>query len=302
MKRRALVLGGTGYTGSWFIKKLIVEGYSVVALSRSRRGESELDVSLHEGVTWISEIASVASTMDTNRFDVVVDLSGYAVSDHEFGDVDPLVSAHITASTQAAEIARMFGCLLIVARSYWQFVPCNDATHINLYAAVQSSLDPILSYYAEKHGLAIVNLYMADSYGPDDSRGKIIPSLLSAALTGEPVFAGAPCQVVAPVHIIDSINGLWAILRSGEGFDKGTIMNYQLLPKQTISVGELVTEIEIVTKRQIIITWNARPAVRENVLSIEPRFSPPPLWVPKIHLPEGLYQIFTNLAMKRGRK
>ena len=96
-----------------------------------------------------------------------------------------------------------------------------------------------------------------DTYGPTDKRNKLIRQLLNAASNNERLDMGPGDQLINLLFVSDVVA---AILRIAELPPTPIIQNYVVRAENSISIRELVTEIEKVTKNKLNVNWGARQA------------------------------------------
>jgi len=229
-------------------------------------------------------------------FDVIFSLAGLGVSDHVFEDISSLVEAQVTAQIQALEIARQHKALAILPSTYWTETKSRSGSHLNLYAALNSSLEITAKYFSESFGLSIRMLSLADTYGPEDWRNKLIPQLFAVAGTGQQLLLGSPGQVIAPIYITDVTDALVGL--SKKQIEDPDLSRYQILPSTILTVQEVVELVELEVGEKINVLWNARELIRDPITSINKKFPAPPGWRAQVDFKEGLKNV--SLAGKSG--
>jgi len=249
--KRVLVSGATGFIGSEVTKRLIELNAQVSVITRTKP-----DV---KSVNWIN-------VMDTDSFpyqeivefnpEVVIHLATRFQSWHSPADIKALIQSNIEFGTNLLESAKDTGAVFVNINSAWQHFESRQYSPVSLYAATKQAFADIAQYYGET-GLDLRNLTLYDTYGPTDKRDKLIRQLLNTASSNEHLDMGPGDKLINLLFVSDVVA---AILRIAELPRAPMIQNYVVRAENSISIRELVTEIEKVTKKELNVNWGARVA------------------------------------------
>ena len=188
--RRALVTGATGFVGRALVRKLMERGWHVHALTGQATSSTALvqvlgALAVHK---YGGEREALDAALDTARPDVVFHLASRVIVDHRAADIEPLLAANISLGTHLADaMVNARTHRLVVAGSHWQHFHGLAYEPVNLYAATKQALQTILRYYTAATPLCFRVLTLFETYGPNDSRHKLLFLLRHAALSGEPL-------------------------------------------------------------------------------------------------------------------
>jgi len=256
--KRVLVSGATGFIGSEVTKRLVELNSQVSVITRTRPA--------NQSVNWISARDSDAfpsqEIADFNP-EVVIHLATRFQSSHSPSDIKGLVLSNIEFGTNLLESANEAGAVFVNINSAWQHFESQQYSPVSLYAATKQAFADIAQYYGET-GLDLRNLTLYDTYGPTDKRNKLIRQLLNAASNNERLDMGPGDQLINLLFVSDVVA---AILRIAELPRASIIQNYVVRAENSISIRELVTEIEKVTKKKPNVNWGARPARPREMIS-----------------------------------
>jgi nucleoside-diphosphate-sugar epimerase len=253
--KRVLVSGATGFIGSEVIKRLIELNAEVSVITRTKPAS--------QNVNWMS-------VMDTDFFpyqeiaefnpEVVIHLATQFQSSHLPSDIKGLIQSNIELGTNLLESANEAGAVFVNINSAWQHFESQQYSPVSLYAATKQAFVDIAQYYGET-GLDLRNLTLYDTYGPSDRRNKLIGQLLNAASSNERLDMGSGDQLINLLFVSDVVE---AILRIAVLPPTLLIQNYVVRAENSVSIRELVSEIEKVTKDKLNVNWGARqPRTRE---------------------------------------
>jgi nucleoside-diphosphate-sugar epimerase len=294
--RRALLTGANGFVGRHLARRLIADGVSTYALVHSGADDSTLrnlgiNSKRHDGDTgslsrWLKDVCP----------DIVFHLGALYVAEHQESDVAALVDANVLLGCQLMEAMVAAGTkLLVAAGSAWQCRSNEDAAPVNLYAATKSAFDSLIDYYVSAHEVRAVTLRLYDSFGPEDSRGKLLSQLCQAAADGRKIALSAGAQIMFPVHIDDVVAAFLVSANTAAQWPEGGHATYAAAGPEGICLRDLVNLLEQLSGRSIAVEWGARP-YRRRVVMRPWLGQPPPGWAPRVSLRDGLMSLLRDLV------
>jgi nucleoside-diphosphate-sugar epimerase len=232
--------------------------------------------------------------MKLNKPDLVIHLASLFLASHTPADIERLITSNILFSTQLLEAMAEAGVTKFIntGTSWQHFESDREAVHpVNLYAATKSAFEAILQYYVQAKGFASVSLMLFDTYGPGDSRPKLIQLLLKTLRQGAPLSMSPGQQQIDLVYIDDVVE---AFLQSVEIVLKaqpGTSERFTIETGAPISIQNLVAVINKVTGQVAPVTFGGRPYREREVMKPWSRGRSVPGWNAKISLEEGLRRL-----------
>jgi nucleoside-diphosphate-sugar epimerase len=247
--KRVLVSGATGFIGSEVTKRLIELNSQVSVITRTKPAT--------RAVNWISAMNSdFFPIQEIAEFEpeVVIHLATRFQSSHSHADIKGLVQSNIEFGTNLLESAKGAGAVFVNINSAWQHFDSQQYSPVSLYAATKQAFADIAQYYGET-GLDLRNLTLYDTYGPTDKRNKLIRQLIYAASSNEHLDMGTGEQLINLLFASDVVA---AILRIAELPTVPMVQNYVVRAENSISIRELVIEIEKATKKKLNVNWGAR--------------------------------------------
>jgi nucleoside-diphosphate-sugar epimerase len=293
-----LLTGASGFVGRHLTARLVRDGAAVSALVR------RADTPLPDTVAAVPIPATadeLAASVEAARPDVCIHLATHFVATHVPGDVAPMLEANVVLGTRLAQALVDAGPVpLIDTGSAWQHVGGHRFRPANLYAATKQALADILTAFSSRHGLPVSRLTLTDTYGPDDPRPKLVPALVRADRTGEPLAMGSGRQLIDLVHVDDCVEAfvrLAARVRRGGGGGSPIAecdgpSGFSVSSGAPLTVRELVERAEAAAGRPLPIRWGARP---DRTVDAEPPRSPDPWlsgWRPEVGILDGLRGLF----------
>jgi nucleoside-diphosphate-sugar epimerase len=194
-----------------------------------------------------------------------------------------MVSANVGFGTALAEAVRRTGdCTFVNTATVWQHFEAQPYSPVSLYAAMKQAFTDVLQFYAEVEGLRVVTLELTDTYGPGDTRAKLLPFLVKAAREGTTMQMTDGIQLIDLVHVDDAVS---ALLATAEGVPGET---YGATGGETVTLRELVPRFERATGLTVNVEWGVRPSRAREMLTPWLFSPPPPGWEPQVSLDAGL--------------
>ena len=263
---KVLMTGATGMLGRHLYARLVGMGYSVVNI---RRFDDPLEA------------------FELHRPEIVYHLATHYVRSHQPEDLAPMIEANIALPLRVLDAMREFGVKRFVnAASAWQH--SWNGQPVCLHSAAKLAAQDLIKYYADAHKINVMNLYLNDTYSPDDERGK----LLSLCAHWKPGDAPIPCtpgyQELDLVHVDDVVEAFvhaGALLLAGASFFQSAYVT----SGQTIPLRKIVAAFQAQNGGCPEIAWGARHYHKREVMR-HTIGTPLVGWAPKI----GLEEMFRN--------
>jgi len=292
-----LVTGATGFIGQSLVPLLQQRGDSVRALIRPTTKTWPLE-QLH--VPYIIDDANqgLEKLLKQNGpFDGIIHLSSLFLSSHKSADIPPLLTSNILFPTRLLEAAVHNDIpWFINTGTIWQHYEGNDYSPVNLYAATKQAFESLARYYVEAHGIRFSTLALSDTYGPGDTREKLLNLWCRIAKSGESLDMSEGRQKIDLVYVDDVADAFVRMVDSMSVQDR-SMPTYSISSKEIVSVRELATLFEKITDRSLCINWGKRPARPREMMTPWTSGLSIPGWQPRTTLREGLnniWQAFTK--------
>ncbi|MFZ3018966.1 MAG: NAD-dependent epimerase/dehydratase family protein [Gallionella sp.] len=287
--KTALMTGSTGFIGSHLVNGLLAAGWQVHVVIRKPLGECSWDPAQvkthhHDGST-----EGLVSIMREAGPDVVLHLASLFLSSHRVEDVVPLMQSNVQFPAQLLEAMHQANCgRLLNTGTAWQHYRGMDYSPVNLYAATKQAFGTILQYYVEACGLRAITLELSDTYGPGDTRRKLMHLLDEVARTQKPLPMSPGEQKIDLVHVDDVVRAYLIaaerlLAEPGNGHEC-----YAVSSGQPVRLKELVAVFERVRGVSVPVQWGGRGYREREVMEPWSGGNILPGWSPQIGLESGL--------------
>lgn len=294
-----VVSGATGFIGRKVVHRLRSGGTRVVAIVRPSSDlrcldavdDPGIEVVVHDGDT-----AALVATLRRRSIDALAHLATHFVVEHRLQDIEPMIAANVLFGAQLAEaVSTAGGGTIVNVVTPWQHdgIGSQPYAPLNLYAATKQACEDILAYYARDRGLRVLHLEMCDTYGPGDTRRKVIPALLAASARDEVIHMSPGEQRLDLVHVDDAANAIVLALQHARTMPAGETARFSVTSGTRIELREVVRLLSQCVGRPIPVAWGSRPYRSREVMTPRATYSPLPDWEPSIPLASGLITLKT---------
>jgi nucleoside-diphosphate-sugar epimerase len=300
-KKRALLTGASGFIGSHLVGSLRQAGWIIGAIARPRSARAlGADPRISTTFRYTGKTDQLCAAVDAFRPDVVFHLASLFLAQHRTEDVEALVHANILFGAQLLEGMRRAGAdRLVNTGTSWQ--NGNGAVYdpLNLYAATKQAFEDIVQYYVVAAGLKCTTLRLFDSYGPGDTRKKLLRILLDTLRTGETLGMSPGRQVIDLAHVDDIC---CAFCHAGTKLmtqKKPGSSVYAVSGGQRMSLRDVVATLEKAAGKKLPVEFGTRP-YREREAMVSWDGPPLPGWKPRIKLRDGFRMLLAEEGVWRA--
>ncbi|HDL8356461.1 TPA: NAD-dependent epimerase/dehydratase family protein, partial [Yersinia enterocolitica] len=278
---RILITGASGYIGSNLACYLNSNGFEVFGLIRSEVVD-ENKIKLLSGVKLeILDEKNLCSLVENINPDIVIHIASLTSVTHDYSTIENLLRSNIEFPTKLLEAMEVAGVKKFInTGTTWQNYNSADYEPVNLYAATKQAFEDILKYYIFAKGFSSITLRLFDTYGPNDTRKKLIPLLDRLAETKESLDMSEGNQEIELVHINDICSAYkTAILKLQDG-QPGYANVYSVDTGSRMSLKKLVKLYEKVNDVTLNINWGARPPREREIMRLCTNLTVLPNWSP----------------------
>jgi nucleoside-diphosphate-sugar epimerase len=295
---KILVTGATGFIGRALVPCLRAGGHEVCALVRP---STDIAVLSRDGIPFFRDdgLRDLQPELEAQGpFDGVVHLASLFLASHRSEDVLPLLTSNVLFPARLLDAAVRSGVQWVVnTGTAWQHYEGREYSPVNLYAATKQAFEALAQFYAEAHGLRFVTLALGDTYGPRDTRSKLLNLWCRTAKSGTPLDMSEGVQKIDLVYVSDVAEAFKNAVERCQsvGWPEAPMPTFRVSTGENCSLRELAKLFEEVTGAALPIRWGARPQRPREVMQPWERGAPlVPGWQPKVPLRVGLARLWES--------
>lgn len=294
MNHHILLTGASGFIGSNIARALLQKKIKTTLLVRDRNAVAALEgCSVLQMPSTTRELVELLKQNKSVPYTHCVHLASLFIAEHQVGDIESLVNSNILFGTQVLEASSVLGIGYFVnTGTTWQHQLDSPEYHpACLYAASKEAFEKVLDYYTESKKMTAISLKIFDSYGPNDSRKKLVKLLIDSMPTtpGQAPLPMSPGeQEIDLIHVNDIVEAYLRAIEFVTEIPLGSHFRFSLGSGSPITVKNLVNLMETSLGSRPNVALGMRP-YRANEVMKAWRFGKTlPGWTPKTSLEEGL--------------
>jgi dTDP-glucose 4,6-dehydratase len=235
---KILITGGAGFIGSNFIHHIISEypEHSVVNLDKLTYAgnlENMKDMEGRPNYQLIKGDICNRQLLGSLDFDAIINFAAESHVDRSILDSFPFLQTNVIGAQNLLEAAKIRGCRMLQVSTdevYGSiekglFTEESPICPNSPYSASKASADLLVRAYHETFGMDVLITRCSNNYGPYQFPEKLIPLVISHAITGKqvPVY-GDGKNVRDWIHVHDHCKAIDAVFhrgKSGEVYNAG---------------------------------------------------------------------------------
>ena len=304
---KILITGGAGFIGSNFIRHIISEypEHSLVNLDNLTYAgnlENMKDVEGHPNYQFIRGDICNRQLLGSLDFDAIINFAAESHVDRSILDSFPFLQTNVIGTQNLLEAAKIRGCRMLQVSTdevYGSiekglFTEQSPIRPNSPYAASKASADLLVRAYHETFGMDVLITRCSNNYGPYQFPEKLIPLVISHAITDKPVpVYGDGKNVRDWIFVLDHCTAIDAVFhygKSGEIYNAGgkkELQNIDIVTKLLSLVAEK-TGRDKESLRHLITFVKDRPG-HDRRYAIDPSKIERELgWTPETGFEEGL--------------
>lgn len=248
-KQTLFVTGGAGFIGSCFVEQRVREGHAVIcydALTYAGHKENLSEVWGAPNFTFVQgdirDGEKVLALLHEHRVDSLLHFAAESHVDNSINGPGVFIDTNVNGTYSLLEAARLYWSDTNRKETFRFLYVSTDEVYGSLgpdghfseaspiqpnspYSASKAAGDLLVRAWHHTYGLPTVITHCTNNYGPRQYPEKLIPVMITAALSGKklPVY-GDGQNVRDWIHVEDHCNGIWlAVTRGtpGEAYDFG---------------------------------------------------------------------------------
>ncbi len=286
------ITGATGFIGTnlidFFLKKNInltinIRKKNLITFSQSINTYSLQHGSIEDDIIFFKK----------NKFDGIIHLASLYLKSHKPSDVKDLVDSNIGFSMHVLECAIQSNVKWFInTGTFFQNKNRKNYSPVNLYSATKEAFMTMSKYYYENDMINFYTIKIPDTYGPNDTRPKLINILLESIFSNKQIsMQGNPNQLLNLVHVNDVVNAFYLLstqlFNNSDSFENGFVFSLDSTVKYTLK--EITDIINLCSNNKLNVSWKN---ASDNLSITSPiNINKVPNWKQKISLKNGILEM-----------
>jgi nucleoside-diphosphate-sugar epimerase len=295
---RALVTGGTGFVGSYLVRKLVERGEDVAVLIRPGANTWRIDDVISRVTRIEGDLTALKEIEEAIRIfspDTIFHLAWHGVANRFRNEIDQ-IDRNLNASLSLFRLALKIGCRTWIGTgSQAEYGPCNRVCDENaptrptsLYGTVKLCTYLLLQQLAVDAGIRFAWFRIFSTYGPRDNPEWMIPSVIRSLLRAERPSLTAGEQQWDYLYVEDAAQALYlsALVNTTQGV-------YNLGSGKAHSIRSIVEGIRDMVDPSLALGFGEVPYRFDQVMHLQAdvsRLTRDTGWLPSTSLDAGLRQ------------
>jgi UDP-glucose 4-epimerase len=205
--KRILIIGDTGFLGSWMVRMMRDYGADIVGASRHMAHPA---VCLHIQLD-ASDYEALDSVLTHVRPDYVVHLTSESAGGRQIDLVHKHLKNDVIASVNCLVASQKRGISRVLLTTSME-EPVASEPPVSPYAASKHVVGIYAKMFGEVYGMDVRVVRPMVTYGGGQKSVKIVPNLILDCLAGKQVTLRSPDRGIDWIYVTDTVEGLIAAL------------------------------------------------------------------------------------------
>ncbi len=280
-----LITGATGYLGNKLSKKLLNDGYNIIAICLNHNEQFYFDKKFINNIKkfYLSDI-TIKEIFEQNKIDGIIHTATlYGRTGEQIAD---MIKANIVFPVEIISNA--------IKNDVKFFINTDTILnkYISPYALTKSNFTEWMNMYADN--IKMIDIKLDHFYGPNDKNTKFVAAILEKLLNNEKkIDLTEGTQTRDFIYIDDVIEVYMIILKNIEKLSSGQIAVFEVGTNIKTSIRYVVKKLKELTGAKTKLNFGAIPYRKNEMLDYEVNTTALRLlgWKPTVSIDEGLSKI-----------
>ena len=285
MKKNILITGSTGFIGSNITNNLLLKKkVCIYDILRSKNKRNKKIKAYKKNKNYIpifyKKFSELERKLKKIKIDIVINCATYYTGKNNVKDIENLVQTNIIFCSIILEILKKKIKKFINFGSMMEYSKGNNFSPKNFYAITKYSFQKIGEFYKlHNKNIKFYNLKLYETYGENDVRKKIIPTIIKRYTQNKKVKIVSKNLKMNFVHIDSLVKAIYMII-----FNKIKGGEYGVKNNKFIKIQKLINSLNKKLKKKIKTQYLSL----KNITNSNKKLKNLPYWNDKINLEDFL--------------
>jgi nucleoside-diphosphate-sugar epimerase len=256
LKKNILITGASGFVGSHVLDDCLKNNFNIHAIFRHSKKNVSFTKKYKKQIfpIFYNNIYEIKNKLTNCKIDYVIHCATHYIKKHNHNDIENIIKSNVLFSTILLDaVVNIKIKKFINLGTVWQHFNDTKNLAFNLYAASKQSFECIFNYYKNQYTkIKFYNVLLTDTFGTNDKRKKLIPTLLKNFNKKKPDKINIPKNLSMNLVNINNVTKCLNILLKNN-FESN---NYIIKSKQDVKVFNLINFLNNKLEKKINVNWS----------------------------------------------
>ena len=259
---KILLTGATGFIGSNILKK-IKEGNQIFVIQR-QSSKKKITYSKNIKVLKFDDYNSLSKKLKKIKVDIIINCATHYKKEHQTKDIYKFIESNILlGNTLLENIKNLKVKKFINFSTTWENIDKKKLYPKNLYAAYKKAFGNIIDYYKNKlPEIRFFNLIIADTFGENDYREKIINTLKKNYNKNKISYIVSKNLYLNLINVDDIVSAVEILINSN--IQSG---NFVIKNSKYFNISKLIKLINKDNYKKIRIKWLSNKTIKNEIIN-----------------------------------
>ena len=269
---KILLTGATGFIGSNILEK--IRDKNKVFIIQRQNSKKKIKNSNNTKVLRFNNYNTLSKKLKKIKVDIIIHCATHYKKEHQAKDIFKFIESNILLGNIILEnIKDLKAKKFINFSTTWENINKKKHYPKNLYAAYKKGFNNIIDYYKNKlPEIKFYNLIIADTFGKNDTRKKIINTLRENFNKNKISFIVSKNLYLNLLNVDDIISAVKILINNN--IEPG---QFVLKNSKYFNIYKLVKFINKNVNKKMRITWQSSEIIKDEILNYKKLKS----WKPK---------------------
>ena len=256
-KKTLLITGTSGFIGYNFLKYILTKNYYIIDILREKNKNNYKLKKLKKKYPknyksiFFSNNHQLERKIKKLKINYFINFATLYKNNHVYNDIFNFIKSNILFPTLIYDLISQKATKVINFGSMMQHKSSEKFESKNLYSATKNAFEMISNFYSYKEkNTKFYNLKLYESFGKNDNRKKLIPTIISNYKTKKTTIISSKNLELNIIHVNDIINALIILLNNN--IKPGS---YCLKNNKNIKISKLIENFNKNLKRKIKVKY-----------------------------------------------